>query len=164
MNGMPIKIALALDTRKCNYDCKTLRLETKKFMDLVPEEHRVLGDDPRLQHRKPWPDIYLLALQTINSKLPKGAPKIASEECLVFEDSIRGVEAGRRAGMRVVWVPHPELFAKLKGREKEVLAGRTGLAKVGNEEQLGEIDDCWGECLPSLEGFPYGKFGVDIPS
>jgi hypothetical protein len=39
------------------------------------------------------------------------------------------VEAGRRAGMRVVWVPHPELAAEYRGREKEVLAGRIGLVE-----------------------------------
>jgi pseudouridine 5'-phosphatase len=165
-NGMPIEIALASSSEKYNYDRKASRPETKKFLDLVPEEHRVLGDDPRVQHGrgKPAPDIYLLALQTINSKLLEGTPKIAPEECLVFEDSVPGVEAGRRAGMRVVWVPHPGLFAELKGREKDVLAGRTGLVKVGNEEQLGEIDDGWGEYLPSLENFPYGKFGIEVPS
>jgi Haloacid dehalogenase-like hydrolase len=134
------------------------------WLRLVPEEYRVLGDDPRVQRGrgKPAPDIYLIALQTINSRLPEGFPKIAPDECLIFEDSVPGVEAGRRAGMRVVWVPHPGLFAELKGREKEVLAGRMGLVKIGNEEQLGEIDDGWGEYLPSLEHFPYGKFGIEV--
>jgi pseudouridine 5'-phosphatase len=165
-NGMPIKIALASSSEKYNYDRKASRPETKKFLDLVPKEYRVLGDDPRVQRGrgKPAPDIYLIALQTINSRLPEGFLKIAPDECLIFEDSVPGVEAGRRAGMRVVWVPHPGLFAELKGREKEVLAGRTGLVKVGNEEQLGEIDDGWGEYLPNLEHFPYEKFGIEVPS
>lgn len=164
-NGMPIKIALASSSERYNYDLKASKPDTKKFLDLVLEEYRILGDDPRVQHGrgKPAPDIYLLALQMINSKLSDGTSKIVPEECLVFEDSVPGVEAGRRAGMRVVWVPHPGLFAELKGREKDVLAGRTGLVKIGNEEQLGEVDDGFGEYLPSLENFPYGKFGIEVP-
>ena len=74
----------------------------------------------------------MLALQTINSSLAKGEREIRLEECLVFEDSVPGVEAGRRAGMRVVWVPQPELFLEYKGREKEILAGRTGEAGVAD--------------------------------
>jgi len=62
--------------------------------------------------------------------------------------------------VRVVWVPYPGLLAELKGREREVLAGRTGLVRIGNEEQLGELDDGSGEYLQSLEDFPYGKFGI----
>ena len=65
------------------------------------------------------------ALVTLDIRLPdtKGEDLILPEECLVFEDSVPGVEAGRRAGMRVVWCPHPMLKNEFAGREKEVLAG-----------------------------------------
>jgi pseudouridine-5'-monophosphatase len=111
---------------------------------------------------KPAPDIYLLALETINLSLHESGTKITPAECLVFEDSIPGVEAGRRAGMRVVWVPHPGLAKEFKGREKEVLAGRIGLVEIGDEWQLGEIDDGWAEQLPSLVNFPFEKYGIEI--
>jgi pseudouridine-5'-monophosphatase len=122
-----------------------------------------LGDDPRVQRGrgKPAPDIYLLALETINSTLPISVPKIAPNECLVFEDSVLGVEAGRRAGMRVAWVPHSGLATEYRGREKEVLAGRTGLVEIGSEHELGHLDDGHGEQLSSLENFPYAKFGIE---
>lgn len=164
-NGLPIEIALASSSEKYNFDLKASKPETKEFLDLLPEDYRILGDDPRVQHGrgKPAPDIYLLALQTINSKVSDGIAKIVPEECLVFEDSVPGVEAGRRAGMRVVWVPHSGLYAEWSDREKEVLAGRTGLVPIGNEEQLGEIDDGFGEYLPTLEMFPYDKFGIEVP-
>jgi len=58
--------------------------------------------------------------------------------------------------MRVVWVPHPGLFSQWEGKEEAVLARRTGLVKIGNEEQLGEVDDSFGEYLPTLKDFPYG--------
>ncbi|KAI2781510.1 HAD-like protein [Daldinia loculata] len=161
--GLPVEIALATSSHRANYELKTSRPETKAVLDLIPEEHRVLGDDPRIQRGKPAPDIYLLALQIINSSLPEGIPKITPNECLVFEDSVLGVEAGRRAGMRAVWVPHPGLAAEYKGKEKEVLAGRTALYPIGNDEQLGAIDDGRAEQLVSLENFPYDKFGIVVP-
>lgn len=163
-NGKQIEIALASSSEKYNFGRKASRPETKKLLDIFREDRRVLGDDPRVQHGrgKPAPDIYLLALQMINSGFGDGTTKITPEECLVFEDSVPGVEAGRRAGMRVVWVPHPGLAAEFRGREGEVLAGRIGLVNIGDEWQLGEIDDGWAEYLPSLEDFPYKKFGIEI--
>ena len=90
----------------------------------------MLGDDERIPRGrgKPAPDIFLVALQTINERLraTDGSQRpIEPRECLVFEDSVPGVEAGRRAGMRVVWVPHEGLLAEFRGRERYVLAGLT---------------------------------------
>jgi pseudouridine-5'-monophosphatase len=95
----------------------------------------------------------------------------------VFEDSVPGVESGRRAGMQAVWCPHPELLVEFKGREKEVLAGLTGEHKEDEEQQLqkseveavkgqrrvgmpGDIDDGWAKLLQSLVDFPYASFGI----
>jgi pseudouridine-5'-monophosphatase len=83
---------------------------------------------------------------------------------LVFEDSIAGVEAGRRAGMRVVWVPHPDVAVEYEPMYKDILAGRSGRFQVGDDWQLGEIDDGWAESIPSLEEFDYEKYGFIVPS
>lgn len=32
------------------------------------------------------------------------------------------------------------------------------------EWQLGEVDDGWAECIPSLESVDYAKYGIDVPS
>ncbi|KAE8856690.1 hypothetical protein PTNB73_09412 [Pyrenophora teres f. teres] len=72
----------------------------------------IFGDDPEMSdsRKKPEPDIFLLALKRLNSaETARGERALSPEECLVFEDSIAGVEAARRAGMRVIWVPHPGL-------------------------------------------------------
>ncbi|THC97342.1 hypothetical protein EYZ11_003176 [Aspergillus tanneri] len=123
----PVHIALATSSHYRNYKLKTDHLQD--LFALFPESQRVLGDDERIgQGRgKPLPDIYLLALETVNANLrQRGEVEIKPEECLVFEDAVPGVEAGRRAGMRVVWCPHPGLLEAYKGREAEVLAGLTG--------------------------------------
>lgn len=165
-SGSRIELALASSTKSHSYELKTSRPETKRLLGFFPPDKRVLGDDPRVRRGrgKPAPDIYLVALQSLNSAAAVcGAKPILPHECLVFEDSVVGVEAGRRAGMRVVWVPHPDVAVEYQERQKEVLAGRMGLIEIGDEAQLGELDDGWAESIPSLEDLDYEKYGIEIP-
>ncbi|KAH6958075.1 putative HAD superfamily hydrolase [Fusarium avenaceum] len=165
-SGDRIELALASSTKSQSYEIKTSRPETKWLTSFFQPERRVLGDDPRVgQGRgKPAPDIYLVALQSLNSTAESGGKPIMPNECLVFEDSVAGVEAARRAGMRVVWVPHPDMAVEYHAVQKDVLAGRTGMFEVGDDWQLGGIDDGWAESIPSLEHFNYEKYGIDVPS
>jgi pseudouridine-5'-monophosphatase len=161
-SGGKVHIALATSSHSANFALKTGHLE--ELFSVFEGHRRVLGDDARIANGrgKPAPDIYLLALQTINSSLEPGEKEITPEECLVFEDSVPGVEAGRRAGMRVAWVPHPELYTHYDGKEKEVLAGRTGEGGDVDMHQVGEIDDGWADYMRSLEDFPYEKYGIFV--
>ncbi|GLA35308.1 hypothetical protein AnigIFM63309_010711 [Aspergillus niger] len=175
----PVHLALATSSHSRNFKLKASHLGD--LFSAFPKSQQVLGDDPRIGkgRGKPLPDIYLLALETINTNLrEKGETEIKPEECLVFEDAVPGVEAGRRAGMRVVWVPHPGLLESYKGREDEVLAGLTGEHKEAEKTEPereadeivagrlksagkpGEIGDGMGELLPSLENFPYEHYGI----
>jgi len=134
-----------------------------KLFEVFAPERRVLGDDKRIPkgRGKPNPDIYLVALKAVNETLEVGEEEIKPEECLVFEDGVPGVIAGRRAGMRVVWVPHAGLAQEYSGREAEVLAGR-GEGGLMDEHQLGIVGDGWGEQLESLVDFPYEKYGISV--
>ncbi|KAF2461223.1 putative HAD superfamily hydrolase [Lineolata rhizophorae] len=161
----PIRIALATSSHARNFSLKTTHLA--HVFDNFRPEHRILGDDVRIKNGrgKPAPDIYLVALETINTRLREEKdhePEIRPDECLVFEDSVPGVEAGRRAGMQVVWCPHPGLLAEFKGREKEVLAGLTGEHKedAPGSDTPGEIDDGWGRLVENLVDFPYETYGI----
>lgn len=58
----------------------------------------VSGDD--ITTSKPEPDGYLLAVDKLNEKLPD--LHLKPEECLVIEDTFPGIEAAKRAGMKVV--------------------------------------------------------------
>jgi pseudouridine 5'-phosphatase len=170
-------MALATSSMRTNFDIKIDSM--KNMFSIFAEDQIVTGDDPRVPkgRGKPLPDIYLVALQTINEHIRRTSPEEAEvrpDECIVFEDSVPGVEAGRRAGMRVVWCPHPGLLNEFVGLEKEVLAGGTG---EHNEEEIerhgvssiegspghvGEIDDGWAEMLQTLEDFRYEKYGINV--
>ncbi|TGZ83168.1 HAD-like protein [Ascodesmis nigricans] len=163
-----IHIALATSSHRANFELKTSHL--KEFFAVFPEERVVVGDDPRVPkgRGKPAPDIYLLALETINAGLRKeGKEEVRPEECLVFEDAVPGVEAGRRAGMRVVWVPQQGLLEEYKERVEEVLAGATGEADTSKEGHWGEVGkngDGMAELRMSLEGFGYERYGIVVPN
>lgn len=182
----PVYIALATSSHKRNYELKSSHLP--ELFSFFPPNRQVLGDDPRIGkgRGKPLPDIYLLALETINQELrDKGQELITPAECLVFEDAVPGVEAGRRAGMQVVWCPHQGVLEVYKGREEEVLAGLTGAHKedektdvekeadqlqgerfshtIGSAGQPGKLNDGFACLFSTLEDFPYEKYGIVIP-
>jgi pseudouridine 5'-phosphatase len=159
----PIHVALATSSHAPKFKLKTTHLQD--LFKIFPENRRVLGDDPRIPKGKgkPAPDIYLLALKTINESLLEGEPEIKPSECLVFEDAVPGVEAGRRAGMRVVWVPAPGLADLHKGAEEKVLAGRTGEGdSLHGPNGFGEVGDGWGVQLGSLEDFQWEYWGIVV--
>ena len=103
----------------------------------------------------------------------KGAKEIHPSECLVFEDSVPGVKAGRAAGMRVVWCPHPMALREYRGREADVLAGVChGSREDDLEDVIEEIgapggvlassEDEWAVLVKSLEDFDYARFGIEV--
>lgn len=157
-------MAVATSSHTEPYNLKTSN--NKDLFDLFDAEFIVKGDDLRVKkgRGKPAPDIYLLALKIINDRLKEeGKLVIKPAECLVFEDAVPGVEAGRRAGMQVVWCPHPGLLAEYQGREKQVLAGLMGEHKDEEDRSApGAIDDGWARVLSSLEDFPYESYGINV--
>lgn len=154
------------------------KLKTDKFQEVlsvIPEDHRIFGDDAIMAgcKGKPAPDIFMKTLHRINDSLGAHERPIGPEECLVFEDSTAGVEAGRRAGMRVAWVPHPGLLEVYRGREGVVLNGmldgNNGDSHEGRAElgQLADIHlqksmDGRATLVTNLENFPYGYHGLDL--
>lgn len=117
-----IPMAVATGSLKRNYDLKTVHLPEL----FEPFEKRVIcGDDPRLKDRgKPRPDVFLLAAELLGRKVGTGdvssldaegeeGKALVAERArgLVLEDSTMGLEAGRRAGMKTIWVPDEKLRA-----------------------------------------------------
>lgn len=62
-------------------------------------------------HGKPWPDIYREAAARLG---------VNAGECLVFEDVVAGIQAGRSAGMKVAAVE--DAYSLYQNRQKRELA------------------------------------------
>jgi HAD superfamily hydrolase (TIGR01509 family) len=84
--------AIASSSSRHNFAMKTIHHQgwLKLFTTIT------LGDDPEIKQGKPAPDIFLLAAKRL---------KANPEQCLVFEDSVAGMEAAIAAGMAVVVIP-----------------------------------------------------------
>lgn len=106
------------------------------------------------------PDIFQLALKSINESLCPREHPIAPVECLVFEDSILRVEAGRRAGMRVIWCPHPSLREEFLHREDEFLAGELDSASELGSQGSDDAVHPEATYISSLEEFPFENFQI----
>jgi HAD superfamily hydrolase (TIGR01509 family) len=68
-------------------------------LGLTAELDAIVSSD-EVAHGKPEPDVYLATA---------GRLGVARDACLVVEDSLNGVRAGRAAGMTVVLVPNPSV-------------------------------------------------------
>jgi len=79
-------------------------------LDIAKYFHSVL-DSSDVERGKPEPDIYLKAASALN--LPPG-------ECIIFEDSFAGVEAGVRAGATVIGVTSTHTAEELIGCAKVI--------------------------------------------
>ena len=83
------KIGLASSSYNVLIKATLKALKLEDFFDVI-----VSAED--LPYGKPHPEIYLKAAQMLNSQPPK---------CLVIEDSLNGVLAGKSAKMNVVAIP-----------------------------------------------------------
>ncbi|KKZ60234.1 hypothetical protein EMCG_05044 [[Emmonsia] crescens] len=167
-SGDRIELALASSSKTHSYELRTSSLETKRLLSFFQSDWRVLGDDSRVRQGrgKPAPDIYLVALQSLNATRNSDKKAILPNECLVFEDSVAGVEAGRQAGMRVVWIPHPDVAVEYQTRQKDLLTESTEVIELRDNCQQEEIDDnCqWTEIILNLNHFNCEKYGIQMSS
>lgn len=93
-----LKVAIGSSSPHSWVDGHTHRLGIYDLFDFI-----ICQDDVSPGKTKPHPDIYLKALEQL---------KVKNHEAVVFEDSLNGVLASRRAGIFVVAVPN-ELTSKM---------------------------------------------------
>ena len=104
--------AIATSSSRQNFEMKTVNHQDwLKYFELF-----TFGDDPEIEKGKPAPDIFTLTAKRLNAK---------PENCLVFEDSLSGMEAAIAAGMYVVVVPDPIFDKKLFAAANQVLNSMT---------------------------------------
>lgn len=82
---VPMAIVTSSDANKIG----SLKVKLPELIDLMD----VIIDGSMVTNSKPHPEGYLLAAEKLNCD-----PSV----CIVFEDSLQGLESGRRAGCKVV--------------------------------------------------------------
>jgi pseudouridine-5'-monophosphatase len=92
-HGIPLALATSSERSLC-----ALKIARHGWFSLF--QAIVCGDDSNVQRLKPAPDIFLVAARALGA---------APEQCLVFEDSLAGVEAARAANMQVIALPDPNM-------------------------------------------------------
>ena len=86
-----LKLAVASSSPHAWVDGYLKQRQLYEFFDVVKCKEDVV-------HIKPAPDLFLAAQESLNVK---------AEEAVIFEDSLNGVIAAQRAGIRVIAVPNP---------------------------------------------------------
>ena len=71
----------------------------------------------KITRSNPDPECYLLAAREL---------QIEPDDCCVFEDSFSGIEAGQRAGMKVVGLATTNPREKIQDKVNRVLSDFTG--------------------------------------
>jgi HAD superfamily hydrolase (TIGR01509 family) len=99
-----MKMRLAVATSSVSASARPFldRHELTPFFDVI-----VAGDE--IERGKPDPDIYLRAAKKLG---------IGADACLVIEDALSGIAAGKAAGMRVAAIPDRR-FVEARDYEKE---------------------------------------------
>ncbi|HXJ20564.1 MAG TPA: HAD-IA family hydrolase [Polyangia bacterium] len=106
--GVPMAIATSTETRLFATKAAPHR-DWLAIFDAV-----VCGDDARVAHPKPAPDIFLAAARDLRAE---------PADCVVFEDSPFGVQAALAAGMQVIALPDPAMDRARYSSADAVLTG-----------------------------------------
>lgn len=103
LSKITVPIAMATNARRDEMEFKLQKIGlAERFAT------RFSFDD--VANGKPFPDLYLKAAAALG---------VAPEDCIVIEDSIAGITAGRAAGMRVF------AFSETLSADKQTAAGAT---------------------------------------
>lgn len=83
-----IKIALGTSAPTSNVDFTLDNLKLRQYFEVIVDGHQV-------ERGKPDPQVYQLCAMKLG---------LEPKECVVFEDSLAGLESGERAGCKIVGV------------------------------------------------------------
>jgi beta-phosphoglucomutase family hydrolase len=96
--------AVGSSTSRTNLEAIFISTGLGEFFDVVVSAEDVING-------KPAPDVFLKAAQLLG---------VAPERCVVFEDALFGIEAARRAGMKVIAVATTNPLELLRHADRAV--------------------------------------------
>lgn len=100
-----IKIALGTSAPTDNVDFTLDTLKLRHYFE-------VIVDGPQVKKGKPDPEVYQLCAARLG---------LDSKNCVVFEDSLAGLESGKRAGCDIVGVATSHKAFELKPHTEKIL-------------------------------------------
>jgi len=108
VNGVNERFVLAIGSG-------ALRDEIEYILDQIgiKDKFEAIVSAEDVEKCKPDPEVFIKALENINSDYITGQNKINPNECLVVEDSIAGVKAAEAAGMRSLAITNSYPIEKL---------------------------------------------------
>ena len=98
--GLKLAVASSADARKVEGNLKEIGLSMDEFGAILT------GED--VEHKKPAPDIFLMAAKEIG---------VAPEDCLVVEDAVSGVAAAKAANSMCLGITSTFSCEELKGAD-----------------------------------------------
>ncbi|CAG2181323.1 unnamed protein product, partial [Oppiella nova] len=97
-SGIPMAIATGSNSHQ--YFSKIAKFDHFFSKSNFFRHYVLAGDDPHVKRGKPFPDVFIEAMNRFE-------PNLKPQNVLVFEDSPLGIEAALAADMPCVWVPDP---------------------------------------------------------
>jgi beta-phosphoglucomutase len=104
LKALNIPMGIATSAERDNVDFILEAIHCKGYFD-------VIVDSSMISKGKPDPEVFLKAAALLGS-IP--------EDCVIFEDSLKGIEASLRAGMKVVGVATTHYYAELTEAHKVI--------------------------------------------
>ncbi|MCW7488485.1 HAD family hydrolase [Leptospira meyeri] len=104
-----VKIALGTSAPPMNVDFTLDNLSLRHFFD-------VIVDGTRVDQGKPHPQVYQLCAKELG---------LEPKECVVFEDSLAGLQSGKSAGCSVIGVATSHTEAELKNHVNQIIPNFT---------------------------------------
>lgn len=99
LDAASIKRAIATSAPRANVDFTLTKTETEQYFPIILDEAFVTTG-------KPHPEIYLMSAAAVG---------MAPSRCIVIEDSISGVTAGKAAGCKVIGITTTHSPEELEG-------------------------------------------------
>ena len=103
--GDSLKLAVVSGAIRCEVELVLNRANLAKYFTVI-----VAGDETTIS--KPEPDSYLLAVERLNQQY--SGLNLQPCECLAIEDTLAGIQAAKRAGIKVVGVANTYQFHMLQ--------------------------------------------------
>lgn len=114
LKQLGIKTAIGTSAPPTNVEFILDHLDLRKYFS-------VIVDGPQVKKGKPDPEVYQLCVRRLG---------LRPEECIVFEDALAGLEAGKRAGCKIIGVATSHTKEELQDVVNDIIEDFSDAKKI----------------------------------